>query len=208
MAVPQLPANSIVQVMFEWEYQGSKLLNVLHYKSSNEIPLDNYASILNELGDKFDAPDGFITAILPFLSAEVLLRSCKVQPVYPVRLAPIEAFFLRTGDAIEPGLPSNVALVATKGSYVATRKGKGSFHLGGLTTAALGADGQWDQGVFAAMNTAFNKLEAPINLTNPVVTFQPVLWSPETPTTQIDLVDYEVQPTYRVMRRRTKGIGI
>lgn len=202
-----LPAGSIIQVVIKTILFEQTCLNVLHYKYEDTVDADDYKAHMNLMWATFIQPAGLMDDFLACLSIDGVVQEVQLQPIYPSRLTPVRKVpDAPSGTNPNPTMPANVAAVITKASDNATRKGRGAFHMPAVPTLAV-AEGRLTGDYMLLLNALAEELIQPAveglggNTTA-------VLWDRELPLAVEKLTDAFGQPTARVMRRRTVGLGI
>lgn len=165
-------------------------------------------------------PGKLLNAMLDCMSNEASITSVACQIISPVRYRASKVAIIAGDGTIVGSLTNqNTAAVFTKYGELAGQDAVGSWHQGG-TPPNMFSNGNLSVGGLTAMGTLAEAfLEKPaITIGGDTTTFYPAILNKE-PIPDTDPVRYqikglteviqtEVQQTARVMRRRTKGVGI
>lgn len=102
-----------------------------------------------------------------------------------------------------------MAVTTTKLAIEATRHGIGSFHLGGVANGDTLNGNVTVQGVNRASIVADAMSQViDVSAVPGAVTLRPIIYNRVDPTASLNWVEWKVQLTARVERRRTVGLGV
>jgi hypothetical protein len=205
-----LDNTAVCQVNLFQEYQGSVLINTLHYVAATQAQIaDGPLEVTNLLQSIQGAAPSVRAALLAAQVQTLQHTHATGQLVYPSPRKPyIVAVNVAQGADLGEAMPSNVAAVLTKRGSIAGRGRAGSLHIGGVPRDAVNA-----ASLTLPYRTTLQTLA--VELGNAVLGVDPGLtWFPiVAPSNQVlavhnELIDVLVQPNVRVMRRRTLHYGI
>lgn len=203
--------GDVIQVTIEMRYNQQVYLNVLHYQSQENFSPALYESTLNTLLDTLetDAVTGIIEPYQAIVTEAVEFRTLTAQRVYPTRdyyvRVPVNVF--GTYDGTQG--TGNIGATISKRSQAAGRGRTGSFH-----TPALPAEGQNNGSLTTIYRGLVEDVASAIRFvqveSGAGTGFVPGMFNPALggPNNFVPLIGTDVQPTVRVMRRRTVGVGI
>jgi len=138
------------------------------------------------------------------------VQGVKMQWIYPVRYtATFTNDTAGSGTIVDIPLPQNVASTMTKKAVIAGRSSIGSLHFAGLANESAD-NGFLTPARIVAMTSIGNDLIVPLDtgvIPNTTL-LRPVIYHKALPDLSQPFTDFIVQPTVRVMRRRTVGLGV
>ena len=208
--MPNLVNNDVLLYTINYEQGGQRYMNTAYYKYTDSfLGNDDYAVLCNAFLSAKEVAGNFISDLKEILADSVTIIDHRMQRVAQSRLAPVIHPLNEAGEVSAAELPGNSAACVTRRTILGTRWAIGSWHQPGLTADAL----------FNATNlnsTYMTNLEVMLNtrirgVAQPGGSFgniENVLWSPSVPLRFTPITAYVCQPTPRVMRRRTVGLGI
>lgn len=209
MAYP-IGTGSLIEVRVTTEVAGQSCLNVLHYTvRAGAAPITNgpaYLDAINVLALNDDGLWPLVLRMTGRMADPAVIRSVASQAVFPTRYRAVTRTSDRPGVAEEPAMPPNVALTITKATDSGARGSTGAFHLAGAPLSAATA-GRWSLGYIGGTATLASLLFASFTPVDGLGTLDPVLWRRTPPGGTRPVVTTIIQPTVRVMRRRTVGVG-
>ena len=212
-------ANQILETKFIYHVNDQTLMQVLHFIPATPgtgVPLDEllaaFAALMTDSGG-----GSLLESMANLWGTNVECDQVTVQPVFPTRYAVRSEVSAQTGLGPSQCEIQNVSITWTKRGRLGNRSNVGSFHLGGIATAAFN-DGGLAPGVLGAVGAMSNALLASRTDVANGVTYVPAILNKE-PIPDSDPVRYRIKgatqvvsvtenDAARVMYRRTKGIGI
>lgn len=206
-----ISVGDIVQVVCESRVLNQVCLNVLYYRARKALPAISYAEGIDLLNQAVGgASEASIKAqMVPLMGDNTKFIRVQAQRVYPTRDLYYRLTMTRDGMAPTVCNASNIAAVITKRGLTAGRGKAGSFHLAGLTDQHYALGSLTEEGT-DLMERLADKLNDPLVSDGGEFVFEPGMFTPGAGAglnwNYIGACD--VQPTVRVMRRRTVGLGI
>lgn len=205
--MPNIAENDIMEVTFRASYQGSVILNVFHFKVTTVLEGTDYELAMNALGtallNKYWAAAGLWRDIMV---STYRLNYIRLQKIRPSRLWYIDSTVDQAGAVVEDGIPSNLAAVVIVRSENTARGKSGSKHLTGFARSELEPD-VWSADIFDALTELGTQFRDDVVTAAPIVTYTPVIYD-RLQNTAANIIGMTVVPEVRIMRRRTKGLGI
>lgn len=205
-----IPVPSIIELSFRGTLFNQRLLNVRHYEVSVEGTIPGITASLEALMNEIDngGPNDMVTPYLNCCGPEFVLDELRLQVVKAVRSRPVSRAVGAAGTFGSVVTAPNVSGVITLYTNLATRRGQGALHMPGLAVEAyaggdLTAPYQVNLQAFATAVT---------QTISPAVgggTYVPVIYHRDlTGALAGDaIINFTIQDTLRVMRRRTVGVG-
>lgn len=225
--MPWTDDDKILEVRIGYVANDQQCYNVLHYYINESGSVDDSALELEEdvvtfLSAAGDDPGSLIYCMRDLMSQVAYINTIAAQGIWQHRYRAFTGTVSGFAGLQEDSLPAqNVAAVIEKYGADADRRSIGSFHLGGLSESMYSA-GSFTAGAVVKLEALATAIEA--NLTVPgsdplnPVTYSPVILNRTKvvidgkntwPITGYkELAGTTVKDTVRVMRRRTKGVGI
>jgi hypothetical protein len=205
--MPNLLVDDIVEATFKATYQGSTILNVFHFKVTATAGTTDYDTTMSALGTTligkyWSAANLWRTMVVP----TYILNYVRLQRIRPFRAYYIDSPVNQAGAEDMDGIPSNLAAVIVVRSELTTRGKSGSKHLTGMSRNELEPD-VWSNAMFASLAALGQEFREEVLTAAPVVTYKPVIYD-RLQNTAANIVGVTVIPEVRIMRRRTKGVGI
>lgn len=209
--MPTINNDAKVSITYDSLLYGQTVMNTFHYNvedASIGVELtDLYQAIHDELG-KLGGIDSLYAAMFTPAMDNIKRR---IQVIAPLR------YYARVNPSNDPDgtylagpavLPPNVSAALTLRADTAGPHSKGTKHLA-LTDGAFNENGLV-QAAFADLVEPFaDAMTVPITLAAPAagVTLYPVIYNRADHATSQIVSNWSLQPTVRVMRRRTVGLG-
>jgi len=210
---------SVFEVKIMYVVNSQQCMNVIHFRTQGSLGGGLASEITIAFLEAFAAagPDSIIDAMTPMMSNAVNITKVTGQFVWPFR------WRMEVLDVTIPGLVAdsvknqNVSAVIEKYGDQGNRHNIGSFHLGGMTAAQFSL-GDIEPAAKVKLQTLADKLMVIRTDTVTTATYVPCILN-KAPIPDTDPVKYEIigssdivgttpMDTARVMRRRTKGVGI
>lgn len=205
-------SNSLLEVALVSTYQGSTILNIIHYRLLTAAPavLDGDLVVDAAIAVLQTPAESLAKVFRDAANAAMELLHFRYQWIFPDRYSPVQVDDnCGAGQNANDGLPSNVAGVITKRSIFAGPHGHGSFHMSGLS--AGDTNGALLAGPYKVLLSVIAaRLDDSISLSALLsgASLVPVIHDRASPATSAQWGEASVQDTARVMRRRTLGVGI
>jgi len=208
--MPNLASGDVLLYTLRYEFFGSTYLNTFHLEYLDTLgAVDDETAFFGAYLTQAEAVNQLIDDLRDITSDSLNFVDHRLQKIRAARHAPLVSQLSLAGTIAGDAMPGNVAMVATKRSDLATRYGIGSWHQPGMPYASATTPADWDSAAMAGLSTAlnnwFNLGRTPPGMVGVV---WPTLWNATTPLRKTRITTITVQPTIRVMRRRTKGVGI
>lgn len=204
--------GAILEVAIVGDLFGSRTMTLLHYRALQIEGQRDWNLDLPGFDVEFrTATDSLVSNYQDVTSEDWKMAYVRYQLIYPVRYA--HNVFLTTGETgtlAEPSLPANVSAVLNKKNDETGPHNRGQVHMPGLTIPSV-ADGALTPGAIALYTNLADKLNDTINqaqLPAPPGTWQPCIFNRTAPIASKEFTSVTIEPTVRVMRRRTLGVGI
>lgn len=184
-------------------------LNTFTLQRSDKSSTTDYVTTANDFLEwQGDTVGQSVDLWTKAMTAAVVVESLTMQPIYPTRYSQVPRTLTPIAGVLTgQTTPSNVAAVITKVSDVAKRWGRGSVHLPGQQASEVGT-GNWGTATLSRLADIKALLNAGFAQGGGQPGWSLVLWTPRTPTRITPVTYCVVQPTVRVMRRRTVRLGI
>jgi len=202
-----ITSPAVLSFTIEGRQEGQQVMSIFHYLFNNPSFTSDGRAQLEAFADRMHAVGGLYDLYRNCLSEEVVQLRTRTQWIAPTRFAFVErtpAF--TTGGVTGTAFPSNTAVDVTRRTQNSGRTQRGTIHMPGVPATFL-ASGS----VTTAGNDAYSTFAA-LSLSAIVTAFEagnffPCLFHRSAPTVVQQLINFRVQPTARVMRRRTVGLG-
>jgi len=206
--MPDAADNSIVEVRLQGLYMGQVTMLTLHYRFSTIAgPWEMTASFTN-LNAIFDGAGDLFLAYSDATNTGLTDLACFYQVIKPVRYLAYK--FIPTTDHGTHGaayLPPNVAHAITLRAVTSGRTSRGTKHIGAQPTSFT-EDGFLTADGLASMNGLRDQMIAEKDVNGDgSLTAIPVIYHRSNYLLSKDIFSGDPQPTTRVERRRTVGLG-
>jgi len=204
-----LPANAIIAFTYRGTLLNQTTLNTVHYRVSNPSNIPTVKEEMEEFIKRFTAvgPNDILTAYKQATPDNLFIRQAVLQPVYPTRYRRVVANLTQQG-ATDPTEVSNIQAAITFATAKAGRNQIGGIRLPQTPTNAQG--GSWIPAWTNTLDIVGDVFSTLLVAGLGGGSYQPVIFhrSPNANPRWDDITDYLIQPTTRVIRRRTVGVGI
>jgi len=212
-------ANSIVQVTTRSSLFGQTVMNTWTWRwLAGGTPITDGASALDDFEALLEA-NGWRDSYQAMLPSQCLNGFADIQWIYPTRFRKRTYVFFPSGNAVANTTISNCAAAMEFTADVATRRAQSVKHIPGMG-GENSVTGLLDPVTLGTMDD-FIALHL-ITLTFAGGQLQPVIYGrarpsytdrhgvvhPALPVSTLPITGGAPQPTLRVMRRRTVGVGI
>lgn len=198
------PAGTVWQMTLEYRYDAQVLLNTFHYLQVQATA--DYALLAAAWDTKNGAIDGFFAKLIATFSSGVTLTYASYQPIALTRLRSIDIPHTLNGDLEGTALPPNSAQTITRRGVGASRHNMGAVYLP-PPPAGAAVNGSWSDAQMVLLSAFAPYLYTEVSLVTPLVDLQPVLVQRKPTIVSTPIADAFPQPTCRVQRRRTVGVG-
>jgi len=158
----------------------------------------------NALYSAMDAVNKLIQDFLVNCPDNYALNEVWFQVVSPTRFAAIKIFADQGGNSGADALTANLAAVVTRRGELANRRNISSLHVPAPTDILFINNGNLTASYQSSMLLLANELT--VEYTASGYKFSPSIWG-ESITDPVPITQAELQPTARVMRRRTLRVG-
>jgi hypothetical protein len=208
--MPDLVQNDVLQYSIRYLQEGQTFLNTWTFRYNDDITgTDDYVAMCNQFMADLESPTAFLDVLRGQLHTSCTIYDHRMQLIYPSRLTAVVRSYDLPGTVTGAALPTNTAAVLTKRSINATRWGIGSWHQPGLPASALTSAGVMNAAYMTALDgNVSTSLFGNITPTGANGSLEAVIWGKAVPLRFSVITSVEPQPTPRVMRRRTVGVGI
>jgi hypothetical protein len=207
MGMP-IGVGAINQVTVQYEFAGQLYQNNITYVVASITGTQDSDTLNSQLAANLTAAGSVIQAIKPLLPASVTIINLFCQWQFPTRLRRFNTplTVVGTGPSTNTG---NVAFTLTRVGPLAKRNNISSFHLPGCSDETISGGGQWTPAFLLAAAPLAVLLAENQVLTAGAAILSPVIWHRKlVPAGQsAQVLQCFGQPTIRVMRRRTIGVG-
>lgn len=205
-------SGAILEVTIDQTSNSQILLNIFHYRlittPSTTVDGDDVTGLLATtiLGGGVQLPVN-LRALCP---TNWRWNSWRTQWIHPTRYTRVSYDAgAGTGGVLSTNTPQNLALTMTKRAVEANRHGIGSLHFGGLTSGDF-LNGEITAAGQTKMELIGDAIDQVVDVSAVpnAVSLTPILFNRNSPASSLNWVEYVVQNTVRVERRRTVGLGI
>lgn len=208
--MPIIGNNTIIALTIDGRLDGQQLLLTHHYRLNVVTgPGFDMADVLDQLNEYLASSDRLYDRYVNVLSQQVTGMFAVLQVIHPIRY--VRKTYNNpqaTGEVTQVSLPPNVATAITLQCERAGKKFRGTKHIGGVpvtftTNGLVNATG------LALYNPLGTELlnEPDLDVIGFDGALLPVVYNRTSPATSPQVVTRIVQPTQRVERRRTVGLG-
>lgn len=198
--------NAIISVSFEGRHDNQQTITVMNYRYMGISTIVNGRPVLDSLLSIIAQPGGLYDTYINTISQDVKDIRPYVQLIAPTRYAYITPGVAGQDGAL-PGacMPSNTAQTVTRRGEIADRRNISSLHLPGVPVASVTDSTLTPEHMVALLGFATKSVEAIVAAGG--VELQPVAYRRVDYGFSRILTEAFVQPTVRVVRRRTVGLG-
>lgn len=213
------PALEIVEIKVLYTVNSQTCMNVLHYQVDGNTTTFSPQDLTEGILDDFLAVTGtsVLDGMLALMSNTVTVFDVTGQGVWPTRFAVRHRAVSLAGANANPVNAQNLAATIEKIGLLGNRHNVGSFHLGGLPPGHF-SGGDVTAGSFTLLDNLADAILLPLSDGLSTAQYLPVILNKE-PIPDSDPIRYRInggseiaetaaKNTARVMRRRTKGVGI
>lgn len=211
--MPLLANNDLIEVWFRYTFAGQVLMTGGHYQIADMSPggidlIAGYDGISSEISDV----SGLNAALAGCLSDSITDIKYTIQTIYPVRYINKVYNGSPSSGTNSPSwgdMPPNVSAAITVRASSAGPTKRGTKHVGGLTDLMV-ANGMISSSGMTKLQSYATQLTVTLNCSVSSTTWKciPTIFHRPAPGSSVDIYNSTVQPTVRVERRRTVGLGI
>jgi len=208
--------GDVIEWTVKMNLYAQTVLNVHHFRAYPGFVEKDALDVFNEMNSELGTAGGAVVNLMrAATSVDLTFESCIFQKIYPIRYARAEYPYGVFGSDLAPANTANIAAVLTKQTDRATERGAhlhvgqtGSIHIPGIPNdkyalGSLNVDYKTDKLLPIGVELLTDWTEAFLEK------MLYVLWhAGATPKSSDVVTEIFPQDTVRVMRRRTKGIGI
>lgn len=211
MPVDPIAVGDVIQVVIESEVLSQVCLNVLHYRCEVQPAGATYDGalfdVMNAVGIGDD--ENIVPKMRPLMGENARVFRIQAQRVYPHRDHYVRDTIDQDGLAPVVCNAPNLAFVLTKQGEKIGRGRSGNFHLAGVTDQHYALGFVTEAGI-DLMEALADKLGDPIVPQLDAFGYRPGMFNPAlgADLNWNPIVAVTPQPTVRVIRRRTVGLGI
>lgn len=207
-----LNAADIVQIKVNGTLFGQQIITSFHYQVVIPSTQSDTVTACTILAGSWSA--GAVSPFLAFMaccSPQYECDTITAQRIAPIRYRAGRTVMGLPGTNANDTTTTNQAAVVTKATTLSGRAEVGSWHIPGLAQANI-VDGSLSVAFKVLASTFASKtLNTFTDLVDGTLVIKPVLYHyrkpPLLPVAPLQLFTAFVQPTARVMRRRTVGVG-
>lgn len=202
-----VPTSSIMEVTCELQHNLQTVMSVFHFKLTSGGSITDGSAALLAMSNAMQAGGGLWLNWVSAISDDLSNGMIYCQWIFPTRYS-LRSFVpaVASGQVAITSFPQNLAVSITKMSDFGTRRGRGTLHMPGVPNTWV------DGGELSAAGLAgYVAIRDDLNDTVVLATghtLTPVIYNRSAPGDSITITDALLQPTSRVMRRRTVGVGI
>lgn len=198
--------GDLIQLSFDGLLFGQQAMTTTVWRLDGDVAYTDGAQFLRDVMDNIQAAGKLYAKYLAAITDSFNNIKLVAQVIKPTRYAyQVDADALSEG--VFPGVSStaNVNAVITRRGIGTTRHDRGNLHIpgspdDGFTAGLLGGAYK------VALEDLAEQFATPIEM-GLTSALTPVLYNNVEPTFSISVTDAFVQPTARIMRRRTVGVG-
>lgn len=200
--------NAICEIVQRGMHENQQVLSVFHYRYTDASPIADGAAMLDLIWNRWNAAGRMLDVYLNALSEKVIAIETRLQWITPDRFAYITKTepTAPTGKVAGDAYPVNTSGAITKRTINAGRDQIGTLHMPGVPITFIG-NGSVRPAGLAAYAALATEMTVDIVTLGTVANLSPVLFKKSSPDISPKFVNCTVQPTARVERRRTVGVG-
>jgi hypothetical protein len=204
---PVPPIGSIHLVTLNMLWVGSRMMNTYYYRLETNPNATTVKALADQMDAAFTAGGHLYPTHTALRDASSFLTNVAIQQIAPTRIIPQVYAKNINGDYLISLDASNLAAVITRRGVNATRGDVGSVHIPCPIDPTVFVDGDWTVVYRDKLTAHAGVMQTNLALTGGA-TLSPVIYH----RGQVPNFSYVgsafYQANLRVMRRRTKGIGI
>jgi len=204
-------AADIVEVTLLGSCFGQAVQNKFHYACISVSGADQASQdVFDELDTELSAGAGLINLMLLLAPTQYELGAVRYQVIKPVRQVAYPVQHADNGLNTQNTLATNVAFAITKRGDLAGRRNISTTHVIGTTDGSLMDEGKLTPAAITLAENIAAFMDNQVSITVGAIDYEfgPVIYHPTDPLNPTPITSCIVQPTARVMRRRTVGLGI
>jgi len=206
--MPYLISNgAVMSLTMEGRHENQQVMTVLHYKLRCGLPLVDGRAELETFLDSVNGVGKLVEKWKDCLSVKCVALRLRAQWLTPLRFAYVpRATVPGDGTIAGDAYPVNTAVAITRQTDVAGRDEVGTIHMPAVPITFI-ENGTLTPAAEAAYSLLAEKLIEVIPGGPDDVFFDPVHFKRANPSVANPIISYVLQPTARIMRRRTVGLG-
>lgn len=204
-----LPAGAVIEIIYSGDMHGQRFMNTLHIYVA---AVGDTPSIFDELDNirGYYSDEGVGSALPAYLQCipeNAAVTSVSAQQITPTRSR-------RTISTLtETGLGGTSDVTNVQASITFRTNFGGRDQVGGMRIPAAPSNavaGSWNDPYKVALTSLADVLKAGFTEPGGTAIYQPCIFHRNlgSPANRTDITDAIVQPTTRVIRRRTVGVGV
>lgn len=187
---------------------GQRWMNTFHYRARLAPSLPVQEAAFDAFNSQMIATTGLESRLRNCLSQDVTIDQRWFQIVKPARFAKYTIGGAVAGLVDASQRTVNLQAAITRRGEFGNRKNVGGIRVILPTGDDVISEGLIQPGTQAVLELLAQSMELTVVTTGAVVTWDPLVSNPATAAAYIELKQAFVQPTVRVIRRRTVGLGI
>lgn len=196
--------GAVLQTLFRGTLYGQDVMNTFHYVYDGPVIPSGLLALIN-ISSVNATMQANMALWRDCVSADVIDMRIVVQWIFPLRFRAFTTPMVPNIGNGGASLTANTASVVTLVADQASRHGIGNKHLPGLPTGSL--DNGFLTNGQVVSNQDFGTAMASSILGFMGGALHPVIYNRAAPASSLLVVGAEVNPTVRVQRRRTVGLG-
>lgn len=199
--------GSVVALTFEGRHESQQVMSVLHYRLSSGGTLPDGRAALIAFLAQVQADEKLFERWRAGRSVKLTTLRIRAQFIHPDRFAYVEQIpTIDVGAVAGDSYPVNTAIAVTRKTDNAGRDQVGTVHLPAIPITSI-TNGAVTAGGLALSNDFLIESLEKITTVTPAAEWFPILYHRASPAVNPSLTGGVVQPTARIMRRRTVGLG-
>lgn len=206
--MPYVVTNgSVAAITLHGKHENQQVMNVFHYRVSSGGSLTDGRAALQALMNAVKADDKLAKVWTAALSVKATQLKMRGQWISPTRFGFLEeALDPAVGGEAGDAMPVNLAASITRRTDNAGRDQVGTIHMPAIPTSFV-LNGILTAGALTAYGDVLTQALEVLTTVDPAAEWFPILFHRTAPSVAQQLTGGTVQPTARVMRRRTVGLG-
>lgn len=198
----------VLEVQIAQSHEAQRVLNVLHYQFTSATPItDGPAEVARVISLLATGDISLVHALQSCQSQDILLSYIRGQIVHPARRHFVQQSLSGPGLIAQPAMPPNVAMVLSKQTTGVGRGRTGRMSVGGVPRTFV-TGGSLTAGAMNAMNALGSEVDNPLSAGGSATAWVPCVLPSGNFQEAPRVTSCFTQPTSRIIRRRTVGLGI
>lgn len=187
---------------------GQRWMNTFHYRARLAPSLPVQEAAFDAFDTQMKLTNGLEARLRNVLSTSVTIDQRWFQITKPARFAKYTLGGAVAGNQDVAQTTQNIQAAITRRGEMGNRKSVGGIRVILGTSDDVIQNGAIEPGQIALLELLAQSMELTVVTTGAVVTWDPLVSNPANAAEFINVVQCFVQPTVRVIRRRTVGLGI